>query len=291
MNRIHKFLSLTAIVAMALTTSCRDEEALSSAEANDIVEDAVLDAYFEDVDDLSTVAVTDNQVPQGGRVSSVNGDTITVRDDHKRLDCAKVELVITSTDPPAGIITIDFGDSCRDASGNWRSGIIKITFENRWFMPGATRMIELIDFSINGIQLEGTRLWENLTESKEDSPTTRITLTGGKATWPDGTFATREHVFVRTWIRKDDPLMDELHVDGEASGSTRRGNEYKMNILETLVYKRECVITEGIRMAVDGVKQFTMNGKTMTINFGDGECDRIITITVNGEVRNAAVGS
>jgi hypothetical protein len=165
-------------------------------------------------------------------------------------------------------------------------------------VPGATRQIQLSDFAFKAagarqwVALEGVRTWENLSNSTENSHKTEITLTDGKATWEDGSFVTREHTFVRSWIRNNtNSLLDQLHIEGQASGTTRRGSDYNMTILEKLVYKRECVITEGIRMAVDGVKQFTMNGKTLVIDFGNGECDRIISITVNGQVRNSNVGS
>jgi hypothetical protein len=37
------------------------------------------------------------------------------------------------------------------------------------------------------------------------------------------------------------------------------------------------------------VKEFTANGKTITIDYGDGECDRIVVITVNGQSRDVRV--
>jgi len=291
-NLIGKWLALFLLLGLSFA-ACRDEEALSNEEANDIIEDAVVDGYFEDVDDLSNVVLMDEDVPPGGRVA---GDPIIVNDG--RLGCAEVTLQITSESPIAGIITIDFGDSCLDVRGNKRKGIIKITFEKRWFVPGATRQVELVDFAVKAagarqwVALEGIRIWRNLTNSTENIHRTEITLTDGKATWEDGSFATREHSFVRSWIRNNtNSQLDQLQVEGQASGTTRRGADYEMAILEKLVYKRECVVTEGIRMAVDGVKQYSMNGKTLVIDFGDGECDRIITITVNGQVRNSNVGS
>jgi len=51
-------------------------------------------------------------------------------------------------------------------------------------------------------------------------------------------------------------------------------------LLEDLIYKRHCGI------AVAGVKQYTINGeKEITIDYGDGECDKAFTITVNGRTR------
>jgi hypothetical protein len=35
-------------------------------------------------------------------------------------------------------------------------------------------------------------------------------------------------------------------------------------------------------MAVDGVKLLTTEKRQMEINYGDGACDRIVTVTING---------
>jgi hypothetical protein len=58
-----------------------------------------------------------------------------------------------------------------------------------------------------------------------------------------------------------------------------------MKILETLVYKRGCPI------AVSGIKEFTdvSSGKAITVDYGDGTCDRVITITANGQSRSFEV--
>jgi hypothetical protein len=59
-----------------------------------------------------------------------------------------------------------------------------------------------------------------------------------------------------------------------------------MTILEPLVYKRGCPI------AVEGVKQFVdvATGKVVLVDYGDGACDRIITISVDGNSRSVNVG-
>jgi hypothetical protein len=52
------------------------------------------------------------------------------------------------------------------------------------------------------------------------------------------------------------------------------------------VYKRGCPI------AVSGIKVFTntSTGQEITINYGDGACDRIVTITIDGQSRDIEVG-
>ena len=62
-----------------------------------------------------------------------------------------------------------------------------------------------------------------------------------------------------------------------------------MEITETLVYKRECAIGNRVFMPVAGIKVLTTENRQMTIDYGDGECDRKVTVTINGETREVEV--
>ena len=99
-------------------------------------------------------------------------------------------------------------------------------------------------------------------------------MANGKATWPDASYATRASEFIR------DINIDALTVklDGEAAGTNRRGVAYTMVIQEPLVYKRQCVVSDGIYMAVQGIKTFTSGGRQLTIDYGNGACDRIVNV-------------
>ncbi len=164
-------------------------------------------------------------------------------------------------------------------------------FEGRRFLPGSTVVATFDNYSINDIQLSGTRTLTNITESSVSAPKFQIQLENGKAVWPDGSEATREHCLVRTWIRANNPLNDAMVIeqcdgaDVAASGTNRRGKSYTMSILEPLVYKRGCPI------AVEGVKQFVdvASGKVILVNYGEGDCDRSITISVDGNSRTVNV--
>lgn len=286
------FRKVTAIVAIALTgvsISCQESEVALSQEASYVVEESVTDVYFEDADDLANVTMASKTETSGSaRVASVFGI-----DD--RL-CAGVVVTLTldgasTLDHPKGTIVLDFGDGCTDPRGNTRTGKIHIAFDGRRFTSGSTVVVTFENYSINEIKLEGTRTLTNVTGSSEDVPKFQIELVGGKATWPDGTDATREHCFVRSWNRgnkeilSDDVLTVTQCADAEvaASGTNRKGVEYTMTIEQPLVYNRSCAY----RIPVSGIKKFVevSTGKEVVIDYGNGECDRIITITVNGNSR------
>jgi hypothetical protein len=201
----------------------------------------------------------------------------------------------SNTNTPKGEIVIDFGNGCTDnAIGNERKGKIRVQFNGRRFCANTTVVTTFENYSVNGIKLSGTRTLNVLTPcANTGTAKFRIRLENGKAIWPDGTEATRAHCFEREWKRNviDNLLDDELVVtqcadeDVAASGVNRRGRAYKMVIVQPLIYKRGCPI------AVSGIKQFTdvASGKVITVDYGDGTCDRIITITVDGNSRNVNV--
>jgi hypothetical protein len=298
-NRIlSKVVGMAAMASLAIAFSCQEDENPYATEASNAAEESVTDYYYEDADDMAGVTVAAEDGTAGGKVSSEAG-MLSVDDDRF---CANVTISflpdVGSPDlNPMGDIVIDFKDGCEDPRGNVRSGKIIIHFEGRRFLPGSTLSITFENYVINGITLNGTRVLTNIAESTEDSPKFRVYL-NGSVEWPDSTTATREHCYEREWIRALSPLNDEWHVnqcantdvwphDFAATGVNRRGVEYEIVIVTELVYKRGCPI------AVSGVKQFTNveTGQVVIVDYGDGECDRAITITIEGTTRSVNVNN
>jgi hypothetical protein len=85
---------------------------------------------------------------------------------------------------------------------------------------------------------------------------------------------------VRTWTTGYSTPMnisdDEYSITGTASGINRRGNEYVHTITSPLIAKMNC------RWIVQGIIEFVVNSQTAVLDYGEGECDRIATLTVNG---------
>jgi hypothetical protein len=289
-NYLTKVTALAAIVFTGITISCQENEVpvAQQNETSYVVEESMTDVYYEDADDLAGLAISADTRTAGGRLSS---DANVLVDD--RL-CAGVVITFTlsvnaTLDHPIGDIVIDFGTTgCTDPRGNVRTGKIKVHFDGRRFLTGSSVTITFDNYTINQIALNGTRTLTNITGSTENLPKFRVELTG-TIVWPDGTDASRSHCFEREWNRgvlenlADDQLVVTQcpNVAFAAEGTNRRGVSYTMTIQEPLVYKRGCPI------AVSGIKVFTQvsTGKQIIIDYGDGTCDRMITITVEGSTR------
>ncbi len=283
------------VLTMMLLASCGDRLDFNATDTANVQNEASVDSYFEDTDDMSTLTVSaDAGTFSGARENSadrsISKDKLDIR-----FACPSTTVTLefaadNSTTVPHGTITIDFGtDGCTDARGNLRKGKIVVEFKGRRFLPGSTVTTTLVGYSINGIALEGTRTVTNITGSTEDAPKFNITLTGGKATWPDGSTATREVNRTREWIRATNPTQDQWKVTGTAAGTNRNGAVYEMEITDPLIYKRECALSARVFIAVQGTKSLTVNGKKITIDYGTGDCDRTVTITVEGKSKQVEV--
>lgn len=284
-----KTTALAIGCSLMWAVSCRDkdEDRLTLQDTRDISEESTVDAYFQDVDDLAGVSLaasTDDQF-SGGRTAT----TITVQD--SRFACQGIVVTITPAQgstkaAPKGVIGIDFGTGCADLRGNIRAGKLNFTYSGWRFQPGSTVVATTDNYSINGIKLSGTRTLTNVTGSTAEAPRFNVVLTNGAAAFPDGTQATRQSNITWSWARAADPTGDRLLIDqsSTASGTTRAGSSYTIALQKALVYQRYCGI------AVSGIKVYTLDGgKAITIDYGDGTCDKAVAVTVNGVTRNLSV--
>ncbi|MEO1054822.1 MAG: hypothetical protein AAFX87_29585 [Bacteroidota bacterium] len=185
-------------------------------------------------------------------------------------------------------LTLDFGDGCEGPNGRLRTGQVVITATGRRFVPGSVITTQLINYTVNGIGIEGTRTLTNTTSDVRDTVTFNVQLEGGRITWEDGTTATREVNRTRRWVRNLNPLTDQLWVDGTASGTNRSGVSYEMEITSTLKFRRACTI-QRIFIPVEGVKMITTDNRTFELDYGDGSCDNDVTVRSNGNEETITV--
>jgi len=289
-NGLRVMTALITALVMFLVC-CNDNKIDYSANDNaNVQSEANADAQTEETDDMAAqVLSADNGTLSGSREDGSSSGGRIIPNLGDRFQCATVTLTFAADNVPAsigvlpnphGYITIDFGAGCTDPRGHVRKGIIKIEFKGRRFLPGSMVITTFENYYVDGIKIEGTRTLTNT--SANETADVRFTITeDGKVTWPDGTFATRVATRTRTWSRSA-TTGDSWIVTGSATGLNRRGREYTMTITKALVYKRECAITKKVFMAVEGTKELTCDGKKVTIDYGNGDCDNKVTITING---------
>ena len=290
MNTVKKsFRVLSALLIFAVSAfmiSCSEDETLATADKSSVSSEASTDSYFEDAEDLSSqVSYADN--------TEFGGRTVELGDD--RLACATITLSEGAT-PQAGVITIDFGDGCT-RNEITRKGKIIINYEGERRTVGSSHTITFDGFYVNGVKIEGTRTVE-VSEKTNTSITHEITLTGGKITWDEGTpnetSATRSANHLRKWDRKETGILDDevrVLTGGTATGINRDGVEYSMQITQDIVFKASCLPLKRF-LPVAGEKVLSVggnSGREITVNYGSGDCDNMITVTINGQSKTVTV--
>ena len=254
------------VVFVFLLSSCNEQGETSTdlAEEFDLQTEETADANFEDADDIVDAGAS-AQISEGARVTE---DEI-------------LEGTIIIHDTENKIITIDYGNGVEGPDGRVRSGKIIFTYNEIRWNPGAFREVTFENYMIDSVLVEGIRRLENTATSTEDVPQFTVTMTEGKLTFTDGSIITREVNKVRTWNRANNPINDIVTVTGTANGTRRDGTLYSVEITEEMTYKRGCRAGR-VFIPVSGVKLVTSEEDIALVDYGDGECDNVATISVNG---------
>lgn len=157
-----------------------------------------------------------------------------------------------------------------------KNGLIVIQTCGRYDGVEFERTITFKNFTINGNLIEGTKVIRKTAEHEY-----QITLTNGKITFTDGTTYTRTVERTRTWASGYDTpynIWDDVYtLEGTATGVNRRGYNYTHQIKSALMFKLSC------RWIVQGIIDITVGDKQATIDYGNGECDSLAYVTVNGK--------
>ncbi|MBR8537251.1 hypothetical protein KDU71_16910 [Carboxylicivirga sediminis] len=170
-------------------------------------------------------------------------------------------------------ITLDYGDGIELANGRIIAGVIVIVQTDSRLVNGATRTITFQDFSVDGVGISGTIVKTFLIDEMKVTIVRDLTFT-----LEDGTTIDRYAEYERVWsagmATPFDPTDDVFEITGNVECVDSDGNSYRREITNRLIKKGGC------RWIVAGEVALYKNGvQFATINYGDGECDNIATMT------------
>lgn len=264
--------------ALTFYSCSEDAESINDSSSTDIaIEDASLETtsseLMEEIDEAADFATYSSSLT-GGKL--LGGFGLGGR---RFGDCATV-----TEDETTGTKTIDFGmEGCEGRDGRIRKGKIIITREGERDVPGFKRTITLEDYSVDTIGVEGTRVLTYVSGTDTEKEY-NATLTGGKLSFPDGTEATRESTKTRIASFDDEGEKSQVERFGSASGINREGLTYSNLVDETtpILTLTDCR-AEGTFAPVSGILSINVEGESeKTIDYGDGTCDNLVTITQDG---------
>jgi len=201
--------------------------------------------------------------------------------------CPNITIVSGPNNGYPKTITLDYGDSTVLNNGRVLSGIIVINMSAPPRTDSAMRLITFQNFKIDSIGIAGTTtmvfLGDNLTQ--------RIFKINGQITYTfsDNSTLTRTEERQREWVAgletQFDPSDDVINITGFVQAVNSDGVAYQNEITQPLVRYGDC------RFIVQGIVTMSKNGEVFGIlDYGDGNCDRFATLTINGISKIIVIG-
>ena len=198
--------------------------------------------------------------------------------------CVKVSRD-TVSESPTKILTVDFGSvNCVCKDGRSRRGKIIVKHTGQYLDSGATKIVTFDNYFVNDNQVTGTRTVINNGHNTSNNLNWTIIEQGsivlvsgaGKISWDS--YRNRELIAGESTLELSD---NEYSITGKASGVNAKNLAYTANITSPLIRK----MTLGCRKHfVKGTIVMTPSGKlARTIDFGNGECDNLATVSINGK--------
>ena len=211
-------------------------------------------------------------------VDEVSSSTEGIREN--QIGCIDTIMIDTLSTPRS--VTIDFGsDDCVGNDGRVRKGILNITYTGRYREVGSVITIVPENYTVDGYLIEGVKVIENMGLNDLGQLHFSIMM-DGRITAPNNAWEiTWTANRIRTWVEgQSTPTIwdDAYTISGSGSGVNRNDIEYTTNI--TVPLRAEV----GCRWIVSGEVTIDPDGYAERfVDFGNGECNNGIFVTVNGE--------
>jgi hypothetical protein len=274
--KVKKYATLAAAAAVMFLSACKKESSDTVAEEFETTfelssDQAIADNLTEDANDVLNEAAMDRNL-MGGRTAE---DVTTVAGTTGILSCATLTVTPLTGFPKT--LTIDFGIGCTSANGVTRSGKITVVMSDSLRRPGSTSVMTFTNYFVNGFKKEGTITWTNTS-----TPGTRSwqrKVENGKITAPGGAYwlhSGLKNVTQTAGVATLQLLDDVFSITGNHTVTNAAGRTRAGNILDALQKKTACENVDKGRIKIDGPNHFAI------IDFGDGTCDRLAAISIDG---------
>ncbi len=184
-------------------------------------------------------------------------------------------------------ISLDYGEGIELINGRTISGKVIINVSARPRTNGATREISYENFYVDSVNIAGgaTRTFTGADSTERVfSNVSDLTLT-----FADGAVLYRKGESTRTLSEGFETLFlysdDVILITGNVNYEAENGTTFSKTIVDPLVKTGAC------RFVVQGIVNFTLKGDEFAVlDYGDGTCDDVATITKNGETRQITIG-
>lgn len=269
MKNTRKFTLLAlATIASMTVFSCNTNETPEAPAPNLslVQDDIVISQTFEDLDNLTMKVLGNSGLGARTEVSLPSGDI-----------CPNAKITM---DKENKTITVDFQDGCTSDNGTIRKGKVMIAYNGNLLFPGAKIVTTFEGYEVNGYKVEGTRTITNKgVDLNANSIDLEIKIDNAKVTWTDNTFVTFTSNQTRNIVL--DAEGYQASATGTASGVSREGFNFTTIVTDPLKVNQTC-ITSGVTIPSSGKLNYKYDNKDLSLDYGDGTCDKSILITYPG---------
>ncbi|MBP9097919.1 MAG: hypothetical protein KBF74_03820 [Ferruginibacter sp.] len=267
-----KFSISMLALATVLFTACKKDDSSNPGDEMAITSDlsskqATTDIMVED-DNALLFSITDEENLSGGKLSG-GGQTPS-------FVCATVTVTPASGFPKT--ITLDFGSGCTNpGTGVTRSGKMIFVLSDSLRHVGSTSVLTFDNYYVNGFKREGTITWTNVSTPGHRSWTRQVVA--GKITAPSGAWWLHNALKTITQVQGMGtiiPADDAFETTGSGTVVNSNNVTRTYTVLEALLTKNICHHIVAGRLKVEGPQHYAI------INYGNGACDNIATISIDG---------
>ena len=163
-------------------------------------------------------------------------------------------------------------------NGVVRSGKINITLSDSVRKPGSIAVMTFDNYYVSGYKVEGTYTWKNTSTANTRSWERKTE--NGKVTAPGGRYWLHEglrNVVQTGGVNTPLNLTDDVFsVTGNHRVTNAAGAYRDITVMEALQKKNSCSDIDKGKLKVQGPNHYAI------INFGDGTCDNLATLSIDG---------
>lgn len=229
---------------------------------------AITDNLSEDANDVLNETALQNNFSGNSSVAATQTNNI--------LSCATVTVTPLQGFPKT--VVIDFGAGCTSANGVFRKGKINVAISDSLRRSGSTAVMTFDGYYINSFKIEGTATWTNT--STAGTKSWQRKWENGKVTDPTGKYWLHsgvKNVTQTAGVSTPNNLLDDVFsITGTHTVTTSAGRTRTATIVNALQKKVACDNIDKGTVRIDGPNHYA------TLDFGDGTCDRIATISIDG---------
>jgi hypothetical protein len=266
-------------------TSQQEQDAVSYSSEAEAENNVVFDDVFDNVMGVNNEVGVAGTGVFGRIATGINGRELNIDSVH----CFTLTVVRLNLPEPFPVrITIDFGAGCMGNDGHMRYGKIITEYTGRLIIPGKSATTRFEGFKFDSISVTGIHKITNTTALGSNQAQYTIDVTDAKLSKPNGNYSEWSSHKVITQVEGNGtiiPIDDVFTITGSAHGRVKHGNDlyaWQSEILEPLRKRNACHwISKGsIRVRRETLP--TTSPWVATLDYGDGTCDFLATLTING---------